>query len=175
MATHEGHGARIEFVGGASGDPLPDAAVVLPISDGGDNAFLRSFAENGGGHIGIGGRIYSGSIGMFQLSSGAIVSGAFQGTPYVRRCGVCKTEIDYAPHVELIRINAPYGTHQICAKCAGYNLEKKRFETREDWIRESLHFAPDAPWWAMADWLEEHDRYKDAEYLRLKYAEKEQP
>ncbi len=54
-----------------------------------------------------------------------------------------------------------------CWPCAGYNYEKGRFETREDWIRESVPmWASDYPVEVLADWCQDNGRYFDGEYLR---------
>ena len=58
-----------------------------------------------------------------------------------------------------------------CLLCAeaylGWSEELGRFETREDWIRGSVPFAPDVPLGIVADWLVENGREEDEQWLRV--------
>lgn len=54
-----------------------------------------------------------------------------------------------------------------CHKCAGYDPKKGGFGwQREEWIRSTYAFSKDTPAGIIADYLEDHGRTKDAEYLR---------
>lgn len=56
---------------------------------------------------------------------------------------------------------------QCCHACAGFDYQKGGFHNRGDWIRESVpSWATGLSDYALADYLEEQGRIKDAVYLR---------
>lgn len=119
------------------------------------------------------GPILSGSINMGMIGSGGIASGGISFGGMGRNCLQCGNNMDGQPRVEMIGVaykGSGFGPPQwYCMECCGFSLSKDRFETREDWIRETVPLAKDLPWFALVDWLTEHDRIADAEHIRKKY------
>jgi hypothetical protein len=117
---------------------------------------------------------------MSQFSSmgagsgfGSLASGSVTYTPQKIVCHQCKKHIAvegaFIPlnlAVSTVSTTGPYHSARYCVDCAGFNPESKLFETREDWIRDTVPFDRDTPACIIADYLYEQSRYKDSEYMR---------
>ena len=114
------------------------------------------------------GGLGSGAIGSGQIASGMAGSPLGSFAPSGVDCSRCGKNMGvsygFTPHVTVRRISG--NTPGFCFSCAGYLDDQHRFETREDWIRETAPFAEDAPAYMIADWLEEQSRHKDSQYMR---------
>lgn len=107
------------------------------------------------------GTIASGFIGPYTIGSGSVFCGhwAHLSEP-VSKCQVCGHGFGW---LEMqIRMNPG----SFCEKCAGWRQDLGRFENRLDWIKESVPLSPETPLYALADYLEEWSRDKDAQYVR---------
>lgn len=80
-------------------------------------------------------------------------------------CYICKKGLTLLSGQNYVLV-AGYPSRYFCYECAGYKREEFRFETREDWIRDTLPFSQDTPAEILSDWLEEQGRLKDAQYMR---------
>ena len=109
------------------------------------------------------GYIDSEQIGTYYLTSGALISGAFIYNPKCRKCG---DSVLYKPSVSLNNIPLTTLNSYVCAKCAGFDINKNDFRRREDWIMEELNCTNDMPLEILADLCEQNYRSADAAYLR---------
>lgn len=126
--------------------------------------------------------------GRFQVRSGGFTSGVIPqwqstsgvfGPPSGIDCRICgKTMgamgVGTAIREAFVRVEGnlsvsgrTWDSWTYCMECAGYLFQERRFETREDWIRDGLDFLPETPCLVIADFLEDAGRNKDADWLRL--------
>lgn len=78
-------------------------------------------------------------------------------------CKVCKKIVDRNSAI-LVRDGNLYDWY--CFSCSNYNQQTKTMDTRETWIRNSVPLAVDTPATIIADWLDDHSRHDDANYMR---------
>lgn len=117
------------------------------------------------GHIGSGQITVSHFTG---IASGQFMSGLFTST---WPCEICHKDIKRGePHFRAICIEVSISP-DICAKCAGYNLETGAFYSRRDAIRESIPQFSGAPMGIVCDFLRDNNRVLDADYLKDNFTE----
>jgi hypothetical protein len=107
--------------------------------------------------------LVSGTIGGYQLISGALLSGYLSPTFgfHYRKCKVCGEDIK--DHT-IVRVYE--GDEHYHRKCTGYE-SGKGFVNREKTIRSAVPvFAADLPNGILADYLEEIGRHEAADYIR---------
>lgn len=121
------------------------------------------------------GALASGMISTFQVGSGGLGSGAigsggesypFYGwpTPIPVTCHSCNRPMPDGG--EGARYRTPLFTFSLCLECANYDPRLGRVATRYDWIKDTVPLTADVPDGILADWLEDHDRQADADYIR---------
>lgn len=107
--------------------------------------------------------------------SGSVPSGMLVGTHYVpsgivsfdpKKCFQCGKSMWGGSGEDHVRIRIGGTKQRICLACIGYRNDLKKCENRGDWIRESVPLPEGTPDYAIADYLEEWGRTKDAEYIR---------
>lgn len=99
------------------------------------------------------------------LASGGVLQFAESYPHYAAvKCRSCQATLG----LDRVSVMGVSGLHMLfCMSCAGWNEEKKRFLTREDYIREDLpKWLEGFPNPVVADWLEEQQRYNDARRMR---------
>lgn len=84
------------------------------------------------------------------------------GGIYCPLCFRCKKVLTTGPKVT---VNHTGCMREYCLDCAGY-AKPNGFETREDWIRETVPLQSGTPSQIVADWLLDQGREKDANYMR---------
>ena len=106
-------------------------------------------------------------LGRFPLNSGEYICGHIAPMRYYcAGCGKHTRPENYEGWVYFMGIPTPHFAHGFCVACANYRPELNRFETREDWLRESSPLESGTPCCILADWFEEQGRYQDAQWLR---------
>lgn len=110
-------------------------------------------------------------VGLF--ASGAVASGmgsyqpAVYTPPNCAGCGKRCAAVPFFPPRLIVVHGVSAEQSEWCMECAGFDLEKNRFTTREDWIRETVpDYLQKAPAGIIADWLQDQSRYKDSDYMR---------
>lgn len=78
------------------------------------------------------------------------------------RCKVCDKAV---PYTSFVRVQVGMHSRTYCLECAGF-MSPNGFETREEWIRNTVPLPKDTPACVIADWLLDHSRYDDADYMR---------
>jgi len=108
---------------------------------------------------------YIGGIPANQI--GTLRSGSFADSTaaYCDSCGKLM-EDDTGRKCVTISEGTSFPRIDVCLACANYRTDLGRFETREDWIKESLDLVPETPVFAVIDLLIDLGRNKDAEWMR---------
>lgn len=124
----------------------------------------------------ISGSILSGYLSTHAVDSGVISSLNWDiittsatgrdNNPYRRDCDRCGNLLGER-YISVITFSDMGRTESFCGLCAGYSHDKGGFGwQREEWIRKTYAFPKDTPAGIIADYLEDHGRTEDAEYLR---------
>src|SRR5215831_10701293 len=90
-----------------------------------------------GGGVGSG-QPLSGVIGPFASTSSSIQSGTYTTTHYCCKCH--KPMGNYTTGDQVVVQGVSGLFERWCWQCAGYNYQQGGFETREDWIRDSISY-----------------------------------